>query len=825
MSGLEAGPASNYVAEDAFVRPKAPPGEVRFYRNLTELGVAIFVARPDATSSKDEFVLPRWRQLAPSNNYKRLRWLQPKVGIGGTLSGHVAIVDVDTKNGADIDQVAEWLKEIGVTIYAEIETPSGGRHFYVAGHPDLPNVAAREGRDGLRDLPGVEILSVGRFAYLPGSSRPKYDDAGYKILSNHLRNLATQGDPESAEHLVQAVAERRVTAGAVEWLAQPSAPPWDGTAPDKRQAAYLATALAGEVNQLADMGEGGRNSTLCAAAIKMGSYIAGAGLAEDEVADALLGACGDNGLAADDGEGACRATIASGFRIGMANPRAVPEESSQKETTAQALVRIAKATYRFGQSLEGRSFAVRHKGPNLAREIAATGRSDFTSELSGLLYKESGKVPNAAALSDARSVLHSFAMESERETVALRVAQPDSHRIVIDVGDETGRAIEITPNGWTVLDRSPVPFKRTAFSCALPMPKPDGDFGRLSKLINTDAKHIDLLVAWLVAAFFAETPRPALMISGEYGSAKSSATDVCATLVDPSATGGKGTCTSQERWLDVASATYVVVLENVSTVPPWLSDAVCRAVTGEGTAKRGLYTDDTMHLAMFRRVVIINGIDVLGIKGDLGDRLLKLDLEPIDPRNRKEEAIMKQELEAARPELFGALLDVMVKVLAIRNAVPRRDELRELPRMADFARIVRAVDLVRGTDALATYIDSASSAKVELAVEHPLTKAIAEALAYLHLEQGPAIWEGTAAELFEEIGGSPMLTTSRRTTPSNPKTLASTLRTLAPDLREAGWQVDFRKSNGARRIRIGLPSSEGVGRTAYLREAGTQGSQ
>src|SRR3712207_7355886 len=40
------------------------------------------------------------------------------------------------------------------------------------------------------------------------------------------------------------------------------------------------------------------------------------------------------------------------------------------------------------------------------------------------------------------------------ETVALRAAQVGDDRVVLDLGDATGRVVEVTPSGWTITEPS-----------------------------------------------------------------------------------------------------------------------------------------------------------------------------------------------------------------------------------------------------------------------------------------------------------------------------------------------------------------------------------
>ena len=118
-----------------------------------------------------------------------------------------ACVDVHPRNGGDIEAVRHLLATLGVTVFAEIATPGGGAHFYVAGHRDLPTVHSRRGdTPKLSGFPGVDIQSHGSNVYLPGTLRPKHDGRGYTLVFDNLEALADGGDPNGTEALVEWVA-------------------------------------------------------------------------------------------------------------------------------------------------------------------------------------------------------------------------------------------------------------------------------------------------------------------------------------------------------------------------------------------------------------------------------------------------------------------------------------------------------------------------------------------------------------------------------------------------------------------------------------------
>lgn len=292
-----------------------------FARHLDALGVPLFTAPVGGA----EFRRPDgWQTMTAEGNRARLAGFTGGA-LCAVLGSPLAVVDVDTKNGADAGAAVEWLHGLDVPILANVATPgAGGRHLYVPGHPDLPSVAAQAGRDGLDGLPGVEILSHGRNVFAPGTLRPKYDGRGYAVLADRLADYS----PAMLDHgarLAEWVATHRAVR-VPKLDAGPPAPVWDGRAPDARERAYLSAALDRQAADVASTTEGGRNLALYTAALKLGSFVSGAGLDEAAVWQALAASADACGLTRDDGPASVRSTIRSGLANGRRNPRAVPTD-------------------------------------------------------------------------------------------------------------------------------------------------------------------------------------------------------------------------------------------------------------------------------------------------------------------------------------------------------------------------------------------------------------------------------------------------------------------------------------------------------------------
>jgi Bifunctional DNA primase/polymerase, N-terminal len=215
-----------------------------FIGHLDELGIPLWVAQrnPRWPDHGDEFFRPKgWQKLTADGNVKR-ETFSPGEAVCVNTGGKVVVVDVDPRNGGDTETVRALLAQLKVRIFAEINTAGGGRHFYVAGHPELPSVHSTAENNRLPGFPGVDIQSFGCNVFVPLTERPKYQGKGYTIVSDDLEALAC-APADAAEPLARWVGEqlagraRRVASAKdkKDYFALPVAPPWSGAKPDARQ--------------------------------------------------------------------------------------------------------------------------------------------------------------------------------------------------------------------------------------------------------------------------------------------------------------------------------------------------------------------------------------------------------------------------------------------------------------------------------------------------------------------------------------------------------------------------------------------------------------
>lgn len=461
-------------------------------------------------------------------------------------------------------------------------------------------------------------------------------------------------------------------------------------------------------------------------------------------------------------------------------------------TQASLIVDLAENNYHLGRAASGDPYAVGKDGPNIA--VPFRGRSSLRTRLAAAFREAEGRPPSANALADALAVLEGQAADSEPVDLPLRVA-PWNDGIVLDLGTVEGEAVTVGADGWEIVTTSPVTFARSALTAALPRPIRPVQIGRppLRDLLNVDDKSWDLLVGWMVAAMLPDVPVPILLLGGLQGSGKTTAARAIVDATDPAVAPVRAAPRDVEQWAIQAAGSRVVALDNISFIGSALSDALCRAVTGDGLVRRALYTDRELSVLSFRRAIILTSIDAGALAGDLAERIVRVDLAEIKPGDRKTDADLVSAYATKRAESFGWLLEQVAAVLADLPFV----RLDALPRMADFARVLAALDKRHGTQRLKQYSGLAS----ELAGEVVDGDAVGSAVVAL------GDFAGTPSELLDKLTPEP----TPKGWPKTASSLSGKLKRLTPSLRARGVDVDFERTGTTRKITIkntGIKESE-----------------
>jgi hypothetical protein len=365
----------------------------------------------------------------------------------------------------------------------------------------------------------------------------------------------------------------------------------------------------------------------------------------------------------------------------------------------------------------------------------------FRSWLRRRYYQATGDAASAAALNAVLNLLEARAQfDGPEQTVHVRTAEHEG-RIYLDLADEAWRAAEIGPYGWQIVAEPPVGFRRPPGMLPLPMPERGGSLDQLTSLLNLPGRDdLVLVTTWLLAALRYGGPYPLLVIAGEQGSAKTVLSKMLRALVDPNVAPVRSLPHEERDLFIAANNGHVLAFDNLSALPPWLSDALCRLASGGSFAVRQLYTDQDEVLFDAARPIILNGIEDVVSRPDLADRALLLSLPWLSEARRRPEQKLWDDFELAGPRLLGALLDAVSHGL---RALPQV-RLDRLPRMADFALWAAACETSlwpAGTFARA-YVSNRRVAIEDAVDADPVATCVRELMAER------SSWAGCAADLL-----------------------------------------------------------------------------
>jgi hypothetical protein len=486
----------------------------------------------------------------------------------------------------------------------------------------------------------------------------------------------------------------------------------------------------------------------------------------------------------------------AGCRV-TALDKAIAEENGDAggrgPTQADILIELAQTVELF-HTPDGVGFA--DLDINGHRETWPIRNKGFRRWLARRFYEETGGAPSSEALQSALNVIEAKAhFDAPERLVHIRVGGLDG-RLYLDLCDETWRAVEIDATGWRIIDNPPVRFRRAPGMQPMPIPVTGGSVDTLRSFLNvqSDADFV-LVVAWALACLRNRGPYPVIVLSGEQGSAKSTFSAILRALLDPN-TAPLRALPREDRDLFIAASNgHVLAFDNVSGLPAWISDTLCRLATGGGFAVRQLYTDQDEVLFDAARPVILNGIEDIVTRPDLADRAVFLMLEPIPEERRRPEAELWEAFEAERPRILGVLLDAAVEGL---KRLPET-HLPKLPRMADFALWATACETAlwpQGAFWFA-YCGNRDEA-VEGVIDADPIAASVKGFMTARTE-----WTGTASDLLGALGEMAGERVAKsKTWPDSPRALAGRLRRAASFLRKIGIEIGFEREGRARRARL-----------------------
>jgi len=491
------------------------------------------------------------------------------------------------------------------------------------------------------------------------------------------------------------------------------------------------------------------------------------------------------------------------------------------EAPIEVLRRLTK-TVRLLRSTDGRFYAQVQAGGR--PEIYLLKSAAFRDWLIDGYLRTGREIPSDWLIRRVLRALEATArFESGRTSIFIRVGHDgDSDGTglpwYLDLADPAGQAVQIGPEGWSIVNNPPVCFRRPDGHLPLPTPGRDGSIELLRTYVNLTEPEFRLLVGWLAAAIRPVGPYPILMLYGETGTAKSTLAEIVRLLIDPQDTRRLAEPQNTRDLMVTAANGWLLSYDNVDALPGWMSACLCRLATGGSFAARASFTESERSVIHAQRPLILNGTDEFVRRGDLSDHSIFFNLEPIASGRRRLDARFWAEFKQDYPRILGGLLDAVAGGLRELPSV----RLTESPRMADFAAFAEAVGRALGWPAgtvLSDYNDNRREATLTHLEDSPLADILIE------LAPQKVDWIRTASDLLAELTAH----VGRREAasprwPKSPLSLSIELRRIAPQMRMHDVSIVFHRTRDKRFISITSTKPPITEASPYLSGSGIESS-
>ncbi|MFD0415843.1 ATP-binding protein [Streptomyces sp. NPDC127108] len=463
----------------------------------------------------------------------------------------------------------------------------------------------------------------------------------------------------------------------------------------------------------------------------------------------------------------------------------------------------AQSHFRYFRTADGTVYAQRNGHP-VARPIRSQGTTgSHRQELMVGLFRDGVGVFNGTALKEALDLIEALALTEDVQPTHIRVAPGYDGATWLDLGRTDGRSVRIHPTGWDIRTPDPeeVCWRRTQLTGELPLPARDTNgkgIDLLLRLCNFASAETECLaLVWLIGCLEPSVPVPAPFLTGPQGAGKSTGGRMLVRIIEGMNGDLRRAPKDEENMITAVAAGWVTALDNLSHLPPDLSDLMCCIVTGAESIKRALFTDGDVVRSRYRRPILLTGIDVGVIRPDLAERLLPLRL--VRPRVRRREAELWAEYAEVLPVVLGSLLDLTVKVRAAEAETPT--DLR----MADFAHLCAQFDAATGLGALSAYRASLDDLNDDVIEGDLLAQTVLQHAAGLDAgvqeRMTSAEWLHCLTSLYSGEECRPL----PKGWPTTGKVISDRLKRLQPTLAARGVLIDWGRTKTARYIEMTRP--------------------
>lgn len=214
------------------------------------------------------------------------------------------------------------------------------------------------------------------------------------------------------------------------------------------------------------------------------------------------------------------------------------------------------------------------------KEIYALESKDFSLWSQRLFHEKTKKAICKESLAQTVAILVADTKFGNKPnyTLANRVAG-NGNRFWYDLTNNKLSAIQITSEGWSVVEDVPKLFCRYRHQAPQAIPKSGGELTKIFQYINMTG-YQTLFLCWLISCFVPNIPHPMPIFYGEKGAAKSTSCVLLKRLLDPSVMDTLSLSKDERSLVVNLQQHYFLPFDNVSAISNDISDTLCRAITG-----------------------------------------------------------------------------------------------------------------------------------------------------------------------------------------------------------------------------------------------------
>jgi len=402
----------------------------------------------------------------------------------------------------------------------------------------------------------------------------------------------------------------------------------------------------------------------------------------------------------------------------------------------------------------------------------------FRLRVKGAYFEATGKALPKDKADEVLDLLESRALfASPQLRVHLRYAEQDGS-VFVDLGDESGAAVKITPEGWSIETSHPVKFRRGTGMRPLPVPLPGGSLEPLRALLGLSNTNWLRVLGFILSCLNPNGPFFFLLIEAEQGSGKSVLSAAIKRITDAHRMERMRIPRTDHDVMIQAKESWLLNYDNASKIPDYMSDMFCAISTGASFGTRRYYSDDALRLIDACRPAVFNGIGEYARRPDFVDRSIPLHL-PTFSGERREEREIFSELDEMLPGVLGCFYDAVAHALRFRDNVSVSPNIR----MIDAARWIAAAEPALGVpegSILEVIAEGQSGLAADVIANDPLFLSLR-----LIVKEVP--FAGMMTDLFLALESSPL----KNGLPKSPAALSNALRRMAPAARVVGLNIQL----------------------------------